>query len=148
MTNETTPVEPSMIAAETMLGDLMSAIIDEVKAVEMPWHLTPKRDQEDLIERTENRVRAIVARVVEIIASGARPTITVTLDSVTVKDGIKAQVTMSRAAAQRHDLIDAQGSQVLLVVMNGVDYSGGTKPKAQSEQRRLPLGGEGSEGGE
>lgn len=139
MTNETTTIEPSMIAAETMHGDLMSAILDEVKALDMPWHLQSQNDQQDIIERVDNRVRALVARCVEIIASNARPTITATLESVTVKDGIKAQLTMSRAAVQRHDLIDAQGSQVMLVIVTD-DYSGGERPRAQPDQRPLPLG--------
>lgn len=132
--------EAAMIAAETMLGDLMGAIIDEIKAVDMPWHLTSKHDQEDTIERVEKRSKAIILRLAEIIASGNRPTITATLDAVTVKDGIKATLTMSRAAVQRHELIDAQGSEVLVVVMNSDQYGGGEKPKAQPDQRPLPLG--------
>lgn len=150
MENSTAPavvgaIDPAMISAETMLGDLMSAIVDEIKAIDMPWHLKGQADQAETIERVERRSKAIIVRLAEIIASGNRPTITATLESVTVKAGIKATLAMSRESAERHELIDAQGSEVLVVVMNSEDYSGGTKPKAKPDQRRLPGLGEDDE---
>lgn len=127
------------ILAETMLGDVMQAFMEEIKAVEMPWHLMSQRDQGDVIERIERKAKAMIYRCVEIVASGNRPTIAATVESVTVKDGLKAVLTMSRASAQRHELVDSQGSEVLVVVMNHEQYDGGDKPKAQKDQRELPL---------
>lgn len=122
MNTETNPVE---MAAETMLGDLMSCMVDELRHSERPWHELNEGAQQEAIYRIESRVRANIKQAVEIIASANRPTIVATVEQVTVKDGIKAVVTLPKSDQQRHELFDAAGCAVLLIVGGASEYMGG-----------------------
>ncbi|HEV2540244.1 MAG TPA: hypothetical protein VGU03_11105 [Frateuria sp.] len=113
------------IAAETMTGDLMAALIDEMKTMPRPWPAMSEQDQQDVIYRAQERVQSAIAQAVNIIASDNRPTIVATVESVTVKEGIKAVLTLPKSDQQRHDLFDAAGQAVLLVVAGRAPYSGG-----------------------
>ena len=112
------------IARESLLGDLMHSMLDEVKAIPDVWQKLPQYKQDQVLARIEGRSRTILGRVVE---------------SVTVKDGIKAVLAVSRSSPQRHDLVDAQGSAVMIVIADAEPYTGGDKPKSQKDQRALAL---------
>src|SRR5690606_30910002 len=92
------------VAEETMAGDLMSFLRDELKAAPDVWQKMSEEQQENVIYRAENRVLTAVKKAVQIIASADRPTISATVESVTVKDGIKAVLTLPKYDAQRHEL--------------------------------------------
>ena len=127
------------IARESLLGDLMHSMLDEVKAIPDVWQKLPQYKQDQVLARIEGRSRTILGRVVEIIAADARPSIPANVESVTVKDGIKAVLAVSRSSPQRHDLVDAQGSAVMIVIADAEPYTGGDKPKSQKDQRALDL---------
>ncbi len=115
----------SAIAADTMLGDLMACLIDEFKTAPDVWQKMPEYQQQDVIYRVQQRVQENIRAAVEIIASANRPTIVATVESVTVKDGIKAVLTLPKSDAQRHELFDASGQTVLLIVGGASEYYGG-----------------------
>ncbi len=120
--------EAPQIAAETMLGDLMQLVIDELKAAPDIWPKLGERWQHDVIDRTRQRVEDAVRQCVHIIASDHRPTIVATVESVTVKDGIKAVLTLltlPKSDRQRHELFDSAGRSCLIVVGGAEDYAGG-----------------------
>lgn len=123
-TETATPSSPA-IAGDTMTGDLMACLIDEFKAAPDVWQKMPEDHQQDLIYRVQKRVQEAVRIAVEIIASDNRPTIVATVESVTVKDGIKAVVALPKSDAQRHELFDAAGMAVLLIVGGAAGYYGG-----------------------
>lgn len=127
------------IARDSLLGDLMHSMLDEVKALPDVWQKLPQYRQDQVLARIEGRSRTILGRVVEIIAADARPSIPANVESVTVKDGIKAVLAVSRSSPQRHDLVDAQGSAVMIVIADAEPYTGGDKPKSQKDQRALAL---------
>ncbi len=113
------------IASETMVGDLMQLVIDELKAAPDIWPKLGERWQRDVIVRTRQRVEDAVRQCVHIIASDHRPTIVATVESVTVKDGIKAVLTLPKSDTQRHELFDSAGRSCLIVVGGAEDYAGG-----------------------
>jgi len=115
------------ITAETMLGDLMALCIDEMKAMPTVWQKLPEEQQQAVIDRAKHRVMTAINKAVHIIASEDRPTLTATVDQVVFKDGVKAVLTMSSSNPARHDLADAQGEQVLVVVMTGEQFTGGAE---------------------
>ena len=114
------------IAADTMLGDLMACLIDELKTAPDVWQKMPEHQQQDMIYRVQQRVQSAIHEAVQIIASDNRPTIVATVESVTVKDGIKAVVTLPKSDAQRQELFDAAGMAVLLIVGGAAGYYGGS----------------------
>lgn len=127
------------IAADTMLGDLMACLVDELRMQHL-WQAMPMEQQKETIYRIQSRVQENIRTAVEIIASDNRPTIVATVESVTVKDGIKAVVTLPRSDAQRHELCDATGMSVLLIVGGAAGYYGGTDQVAPDPDQP-PLNG-------
>lgn len=139
MTEETaiTAVE---LARETLLGDLMQLVIDELKAAPDVWQKLSEHKQDALIHRVEQRTREAVRQVVEMIASNGRTAIPATLEQVTVKDGIKGVITVSKTDPSRHDLTDAVGRAVMIVVADPSEFNGGAGAvQADKDQPELPL---------
>ena len=133
-------ITAAIVAADTMLGDLMACLIDELKAAPDVWQKMPEHQQQDVIYRAQERVQTAIREAVEIIASDNRPTIVATVESVTVKDGIKAVITLPKSDAQRHELFDAQGMPVLIIVAGAQGYYGGTD-QVQAEPNQPALNG-------
>lgn len=131
------------MAAATVAGDLLAALIDELRQMERPWQSLPELQQVELIDRLRARVESNVEQAVLTIAADARPVITAEVESVTVKDGIKAVLKLGKSDPNRHHLVDAQGDLVLIVVAGAAQYTGGLDAvQAEPDQRALGLGEE------
>lgn len=124
------------LARETMLGDLMSLVIEELKAAPDVWQKLSEHKQDAVIGRVHQRVGEAVRQAVELIAANGRVAIPATLEQVTVKDGIKGVVTVSKTDPSRHELSDAVGRAVMLVVADPSEFSGGaSEVKPDPDQR-------------
>lgn len=135
--NEITAVE---LAAPTMLGDLMAIVVDEIKAAPDVWQKLSEHKQDALIHRVEQRVREAVRQCVELIAANGRVAIPGAIESVQVKDALKAVVIVAKSDPHRHELIDATKKAVMIVIADPTDYSGGAGDvKADKDQPELPL---------
>lgn len=139
MSNETS-VEIVEIAAETMRGDLVATIIDEIKAAPDVWAKMGQAQQDEVIWRVTNRVESVTRQAVNIIAAEGRKVITSTLEQITAKDGIKATCILGKHDPNRHELLDSVGKAVLIVVADAEQYKGGDIPRGEDEQRPLDLG--------
>lgn len=125
------------LAAETMKGDLLNALLDELKAARDVWPKLSQHDQDFIINRFERRTAKAIDEAVRMIAAEGRPVIRAKLDQLTAKDGIKAVLSLSQHDANRHELLDAVGKVVLVVVADAEPYQGGDTPKAEPDQRPL-----------
>lgn len=145
MTEDITPyrVDPPLVqlAAETMHGDLINALLDELKAAHDVWPKLSQVQQDQIIFRFEKRVGEAIRDAVRMIASDGRPCVSATLEQITAKDGIKAVLTLPKTHSRRHDLLDAVGQTVLIVVADAESYLGGDKPEGEPDQRPLALAG-------
>lgn len=131
--NESPSIE---LARETMQGDLMALVIDELKAAPDVWQRMSESKQDDVIARVQQRVGEAVRQAIELIATNGRTAIPATLEQVTVKDSIKGVVTVAKNESSRHDLTDAVGRAVILVVADLEEFSGGADDvKADPDQR-------------
>ena len=119
----------SDIARDTMTGDLRDCLLDFLKHEKnpLPWNLQTENQQRDAIEKVTSAVAMAVEKAVAIIAADGRAVIKATVDQVTVKEGIKAVLTLGKTDPLRHDLVDAQGDVVLVVVSNKDAYEGERK---------------------
>lgn len=135
------PAEKTVaLALETMAGDLLAALVDEVRMLPDVWPKIPEVEQAEVIERLRKRVTHNVTEAVMALAADGRVTIAADLESVAFKDGCKATLKIAKTAAGKHDLIDAVGQPVLVVLANPSDYMGGVgEVKADSDQRALDL---------
>lgn len=132
----TPPAEPVHVGRDTMQGDLVKVIVDEIKAAGV-WQKLAQLDQDRLLERVDERVREAVAEAVRIIAADDRPTLLAKVESVTFKGSVKAQLALEKSNPARHDLADSHGQEVLLVIPYGDRYLGGEKPKSEPNQRAM-----------
>lgn len=138
MTEETTNADQvAEIAELTMRGDLVSALIDELKAAPDCWQKMSQQQQDDTIWRITQRVDRNVAEAVRIIAADGRKVITSTLEQITAKDGIKAVCVLGKHDPNRHELLDSVGKAVLIVVADTEQYKGGDIPKGDADQPEL-----------
>lgn len=128
------------IAAETMVGDLMALVTDELKNAPDVWQKLGEVEQQQMIDRIRTRVQTAVGECVRIIATEDFTRIRASIDSIAVKDGIKAVLTLSRHDPKRHDLVDAQGSGVFIVLADAEAFGGGAfDVKPDPDQQALTL---------
>lgn len=126
------------IARETLTGDIRDLILTDMKdrKTSLPWNLRNQEAQQEAIDQVNRLALGIVERVVKIVAAGGRRTITAHLKKVTVSDGIKAELELSKMDAQRHELIDATGSAVMIVVADASLFEGEREPVTASPDQK------------
>lgn len=135
--------DPRTMTADTIGKDLLSALVTELKLLPKPWPEISKTKQDDIIDRLRNRVESNVRMAVHLIASQGRTVVAGELDQITIKDGVKAVVKFSSAAANLHELYNAASEAVLVVVANAADHTGGMDEiRGESDQRAMDLGHE------
>jgi hypothetical protein len=142
MTEQQTEIteETQDLAAETLKGDVRDWYLDRVKQLQKPWQQMGEAEQRSLIYDAESAAADMVRKAVRILAAEGRKVIVAQLEQVTVKDGIKAVVTLSKHDACRHELVDAQGKDVLIVVADAGDHMGEkAAAKPDAEEPPLPL---------
>lgn len=131
------------MTADTIGKDLLSAIVQEIRLLPDVWVKLPKAKQEDIISRLRDRVTANFRMAVHLIASQGRTVVVGDLEQITIKDGTKAVIKIGRGAESLHELYDAQGKAVLIVVSDASDHTGGMDElKGEADQRGLDLGHE------
>lgn len=101
---------------KTLLTELMSITLDELKAAPDVWQKMSEQEQDDVIQRLNDRVTDAVKQTIYLITSQGFVTLPATLESVTIKDGIKAQLTFNGLDPHRHALIDKANQTVTVVL--------------------------------
>lgn len=132
------------IARETLTGDIRDIILNDLKdrKTSLPWSMRKEAEQEEVIASVTRLAEGIVARAVKIVAAGGRKTIHARLKKVTVQDDIQAVLELSKADQQRHELIDATGASVLVVVADSEIYEGEREPAFASPDQSSILDGD------
>lgn len=129
------------ISKTTMTGDLRDVLIDIMRDKTFTgkaWKDMKEDEQRAVRDRINSVVEHAVSRAVDIIASEGRRHIKVLLKSVTIKNGIKGSFETSKAAELRHELGDAQGDNVLIVLLGSDKYHGEKAPvKIDKDQPSL-----------
>lgn len=122
-----------------MVGDMRDVLLSVYKEGKKPWQDMKEQEQKDLVERITNRCLTAATKAVDIIASEGRPHVKVILTQLTMKDGIKGSFETVKSAELRHELFDAQGDTVLIVVNDTQKYTGARgKVKYDKDQPDLP----------
>lgn len=139
LSEELTPLQ---MASETLGRDLLQACLQEMRDMPEVWAKMSEKRQTAVIERLASRVSTTVKAAVRILAADNRPTIDGILESVAVKDGIKATFKVSQHNPERHHLIDSVNKVCLLVVASAADHLDGMdEVKADPDQNPLDLNG-------
>lgn len=127
------------VSEKFLLGDIIAASMREVKQMPFAWGVLPEKDQQKVIDRMAANVTEAVRQAVLIIAADARPHLVADVEGVTFKDGIKAVLQIAKQSADRHELADAVGTMVMIVLPHIEKHLGGEPPKAEPDQRGLDI---------
>lgn len=101
-----------------LLGrDILGAIVYELKTQPDHWARLSEETQKRQLEGLRDKVRAIVQNAVRVMVSGADfRSVQVELEGMTFKDGIKGSFTLDKSEPNRHELADAIGRRVVIVM--------------------------------
>jgi hypothetical protein len=115
------PDEPPVaiqIVADTAAGDLRDVMLEELKRQhDRPWNMRTEGEQTRLVGVIERVCRDTVYKLVDAIAAAGQPVIKAELLQVTIKDGAKAVLEISRHDPNRHALFDCVGGESLMIVL-------------------------------
>ncbi len=138
-TNQVEAVDPS-VESDTMFGDVRDAILDRIRNLQKPWQQMTEREQRDMVESVSIVARSLVSRAVALVSKDGRRTIEAQIESVTIKDGVKAVLKCSKKADDIHELSECVGSLVLVVTNSAENYMGEKAPaKVDPDQPQLPV---------
>jgi len=132
---------PPLLDVHTVGADLLRALLDEVRLMPKPWAALPADEQAEVIDRLRNRVTMHVTDVVNRIAAGGRVAVVADLVSIAMRKGLRITLDADKNAAGKHDLIDALGMPVTLILgLAPQDYTIGMGDiKPEPDQARLDL---------
>lgn len=137
------PQDFRTMTADTIGKDLLQALVQELKLLPDTWPKLPQKKQDDIIERLRARVEHNVGMAVHLLAAQGRTVVAGDLEQITIKEGVKAVLKFSASAPSLHELYDAAGKAVLLVVADAGANTGGMDDiKGEADQRAMDLGHE------
>jgi hypothetical protein len=147
MTSEELRQQPADVSAETLLdkdgkyllGDYRDFLLRQVRRY-APWATMTEKQQQELIDASTAAAVTFIHRAVAIVAANGKPAMRAVLAQITIKDGIEAKVKVSKYDPMRHDLVDAQGSTLLISIVDAAAFSetrGDVKP--DPDQPPLPI---------
>ncbi len=118
------------VAVKTAVGDSRDHFLNMLRHEQdkRPWHMRSEAEQRDTAHKVETFFHDLFGRLIEIIAADGKKAIRATLEKATVKDGITAQIVMSKSDPLRHLLLDSTGSQILIIVADADQYGGERAP--------------------
>lgn len=124
--NDSITGEPPTIrlVTDTLAGSVRDFILNQLKFNHspVPWDERSEEDQKRLVSDISALVREGISEAVRAIASDGRPVVVGTLKSIAVQGGIKAVVELPRHDPRRHEVMDATGQEVLLVVSGATPF--------------------------
>jgi hypothetical protein len=134
------PTTPETLTAVTLKKGIMTIAVDELKNALGAWHELSEAEQEKVLHRLDAAAADITTRSLELFATSGIARVCCTLESITVKDGIKGVISLSRHDVQRHDLMDAQGQTIWVVLANPEQFADAPHGlKADADQKALDL---------
>lgn len=117
-----------LLATETLTGDIRDFLLDRVKNLGKPWPAMTEDEQRIQIHAAKEAADRLVRKVCSIVAAGGKKALTGTLVKVAIKDKIQTQIDFSKHDELRHNLMDAQGLTVSVVLADAEPYTGERGP--------------------
>lgn len=120
-------------AASGLAAQVTETLIDEIRALDKPWHLTPEATQAVVIARLSDRVANAMESAVSVLAAQGHKAVICNLFSVTFKDGVRGTITIAPGSDMRHELADYATKDCVLVLADPAIFMkglGDLKPDA------------------
>lgn len=114
-------------------------IVDAYKALRKPWDIMTHAEQKEICDQAAIIAGDVIREAVTTIAAEDRKIIMAKLKKVAVTDnGYEAALVANRHSEYRHELADAQGMDVLIVVADAGQYLEGAVPEAEAPKDGQP----------
>src|ERR1700692_5010062 len=127
------------MASDTVAGDLLGALLQEIKLLPDIWPKIGQGEQDEIIERLRKRVTDNVRTAVGLIASEQRITVVADLKKIVFGDKTEAVFVIADRDPARLDLAECRGQACLIVVTNAGAHMGGLDyVRSDPDQRDLP----------
>lgn len=110
------------LAVETLGKDLLEALLQEVRLVPQSWAQLGPIEQENLIDRLRRRVQLLLRDAVSIMFAGETPAVRARLSGLKFGKEIQCVLSIARDATGRHELLDAVGMPVVLIMADPNEY--------------------------
>ncbi len=125
-------------AASGLAAQVTETLIDEIRALDKPWHHTSEAAQAVVIARLSDRVHSAMQKAVQVMSAIGHKAVICNLFSVTFRDGVRAVVTVAPGSDMRHALADYATRDVVLVLSDpGVFMQGLADIKPDADQPKL-----------
>ncbi len=119
-----TAAEARVKEAQAKLGEiLLGRMLDEIRAMPDSWQVLSELQQQEVLDRLIAGIDNAVAQAIMILAAGQFATIKATVDKVVFTDDVTAALTLQKDSPYRHDLADAAGSDVIIVLEDVKNYT-------------------------
>lgn len=125
------------MTVETVAGDLIGALVAELKLMPDIWPKIGPDEQDDIIERLRARVLDNVRVAVNLIASEGRITVVGDLKKVTFSDKVEAVFTLGKNDPAVRELTTAQGQACIIVVAAASNHMQGANDLHAERQTTL-----------
>lgn len=136
------------VSEQTMLGDLMKCVIEQVKVLPKPWDALSEDEQREYLDRVDLQVADAVRQAISIINSQGNISVPAKVESVTYKDGCKVVLKAVGDITNTIHLAEAEGSFVNVIIPADGLINDNGKPEPEPDQRGLELGHEYDDRGE
>lgn len=111
-------IDSCEMALKTLRGDVRDALLEIFKHRPKPWSACSEMEQRDIAGALDDVAERLVNKTARVIAAEGNDAVSATLESVTMKDGLKitAKAVFSIDAVDM--LAGAQGGEILIVNSN------------------------------
>lgn len=120
---EAANVKP-MLTEEMIAGGIRDYMLKRYQEYKKPWDGLSESEQRSLSTELGERAKELVREAIRVTAAKGFPVLTAKLEQITVKDGIKGVLQLSQIDPERHILIDAVGSHVMVICADKEEYYG------------------------
>ena len=125
------------MTTETIAGDLIGALVMELKLMPDIWPRIGPNEQDEIIERVRKRVTDNVRQAVHLIASEGRVTVVGDLKKVLFADKVEALFTLGKNDPAAIELTRCTGQACLIVVASASNHMGGADDLKAERQMSL-----------
>lgn len=128
------------MTSETVAGDLIGALVQELRLMPDIWPRIGPNEQDEIIDRIRARVLDNVRAAVNLIASEGRITVVGDLKKVTFSEKVEAVFTLGKNDPAVRELTTAQGQACIIVVAAAANHMGGADDLHAERQTTLITG--------
>ena len=122
MTFEADNTDPAALAADTLGRDMLTTLLREVETVP-GWDRLPALEQQNRINAIADAIRRVIVQALDVLFRGDYPACAAELAQVSFGDGIRATLKISKTASSRHELADATGQTVVVVMARAEEFT-------------------------